>query len=214
MTSVRSSTDFLPLPRVYTRAQNDLAWFFTRAIGEMEPPSNMGFVIDALEAGQCAYGDNIDTLVDPWREDRDPAPIRAAARYREVKAALARVGDENEAILRAVYGRTTHETMLLAFGGAANLVPVSRAARTAFGRDSVGLGLLAWAARLAVRCAGEQYPNPDIGGRYLRRPPKASREETAHALTIRRDTESMLTTALRAYSEGKTRNEIGGLDVR
>lgn len=182
-------------------AQEELAWGFRDAPGDMTVPSAMGAM---MEGTVRAVG--IDIVQDMWGAlEQATARLDAAERFGRFMFAVRSIGPASTSVLDKVYGDPVAETDLMAFGGAANLFPESEVAHDFHKRARTSLGFIQWAGELRVKVAGQRYEDPRIRGNYLRRPPRASETEKAIAEEIRRDTEKKLLTELAAYAMARPR---------
>lgn len=174
--------------------QEELAWGFRDAHGDLTVPSAMGRM---MEGGVRAVG--ADILEDPMLAlEQARTRTESAERYSRFMHAIRGIGPAHEAILDKVYGDPVSETDLIAFGGAANLFPESPVAHEFYKRARTSNGFITWAGDLRIKVAGERYEDSRIKGKYLRRPPRASETEKAIAEEIQRDLEQRLMKSLAA----------------
>lgn len=76
---------------------DDLEWRWQFADGDMEPPSNMSAMVAAIQRGGPANTNHVT-------QDLDDRAILAAEKSSAIDAALARITEEQRAVLFALYG--------------------------------------------------------------------------------------------------------------
>jgi hypothetical protein len=158
----------------------DLRWYWNEAEGDMGLRSNFAAMVACLELGGPAGGLPV--------HDDEEGRLKAAGRERRVRRAIELLSARDVTILVHAFGSGSRK--LPPFGRATGVVPLTAAARLTWANSGTTRPLGEWLVRLVCRVHG------GLGNRPA--------QDRALAQTIRREAESMLLGAMRAYAAARS----------
>lgn len=174
------------------RDEAELQWRFLWGDGEMSEPSNFEAMRARLEAGGRTGGKPI--------MDIDERRLAAAGRGRRIDRVLALLSPDQRLVLFAAFGppsETQTGSPLRILGRYPGAALVTGAAVRAWQSSGTDRDLADWLARLCSRVA-----TPQTGSRRERRADNAPADRSL-VLAIRRESDALVLSAMRAYSAAR-----------